>query len=355
MNIIFLIAIAIIFQTVIFTSLVHRDLVEKSLPEAGSSSPFQDPTLVQNAESEISSPSKIRNNGAVLVIASVPLEEKQVVALWTELECFTGSASHVVISTAYWAKPTMDLLLARVRKKIPRFASGQVTIEAHFYDNERYDVGLWCDALQGLKEGYDNFALLNDSIFALREFNGVLDTLQSNKSLSMTSLTYNVDKENRTWLESVFRGFDGEGLSVFMNHSCVPQTHQSFCKNLHRKNKAKQKTVQRLRKRCITTYHEVSMAWQFPRPQEQVLGLYNGTVPEDMKSDETSRFPTWVVHAPYWKEILVGKNDFPAAKVNQESMIATTEDPRLKKCTRFLNRSLMDEIDFSVGKRSITY
>jgi len=345
--------IAIVFQSVIFVSFVHKNLVEKSLPEHGSSLRFQNSESQHDFATEVSHQTTRENNHDVLVIASVPIEERHVVALWTELECFVGSASHVVITTTYWARPIIDQLLVRVRNDIPRFSSGEVTIEVFFYDNERYDVGLWCDALQGLRDRYQNFVLLNDSVFALREFDGVLHTLRSN-NLSMTSLTFNVDKENRTWLESVFRAFNGHSLSVFMNHSCVPQTHESFCKNVHRKSKRKQKTVQRLRKRCITDYHEVAMAWEFTRP-EQVAGLFNGTVPEDMKSKGTSDFPTWVVNAKYWREVLIKENDFPAAKVNQQAMIASIDDPLLDKCTRFLDRSFIDEIDLSRGERSIKY
>mmetsp|Transcript_12762 Transcript_12762/g.25556 ORF Transcript_12762/g.25556 Transcript_12762/m.25556 type:complete len:392 (-) Transcript_12762:155-1330(-) len=350
-----LLAITAIFQSVIFVACIHKRYVEEQRLLGDDSLPKpQNSILHQKTAVGRSYQGKGKYNDAVLIIASVPIDEKHVVALWTELECFVGSTSRVVISTAYWAKPMMDRLLVDVRRNIPRFASGQVTIEAHFYDNERYDVGLWCDALQGLKDKYENFALLNDSIFALREFDGILDTLRS-KNVSMTSLNHNVDKENRTWHESVFRGFNGDGLSVFMNHSCVPRTHESFCKNLTRKSPRKAKTVQRKRKRCITKYHEVAMSWEFPRPEQQVIGLYNGTVPEHMRSEETSIFPTWVLNIPYWREDLLEEQDFPAAKVNQERMIATTNDPLLDKCTRFLDRSLIDEIDFSKRELSLKY
>ena len=359
-----LLIIAVIFQSVVFTSYVLKKILEENLPQRSlsNSQPF---ILHQNAtikksnngrSSSIHNTSKglRKSNDAVMIIAAMPLDERLLVALWTELECFVGSVDHVVISSAYWAKPIIDRLLIDVRKNIPHFASGQVTIESKFYDNQRYDVGLWCDALQGMKERYDDFVLLNDSIFALREFSEILDTLRS-KSLDFVSLTENQDEKNRTWLESVFRAFNDDGLSVFMKHSCVPAEHKSFCKTLTRKNKRKATTVQRKRKRCIIEYHEVAMAWQFPRPEQQVKGLYPGTVPEHMKSEETSKFPTWVLHAPFWKEVLLKKYDFPAAKVNQESMIATTDDPLLDKCTHFLDRSLLGEIDFSQAKRSIEY
>lgn len=83
------------------------------------------------------------HNDAVLVIAAVPIDERHIVSLWTALECFVvGSANHVVISSPYWARPIMNPLLQEVRKSIPHFASGDVQIEARFFENERYDVGL---------------------------------------------------------------------------------------------------------------------------------------------------------------------------------------------------------------------
>ena len=309
-----------------------------------------------------------------MVIAAMPTDERHIVSLWTELECFVGSISHVVISSAYWARPIIERLLIEARTSIPHFATGKVTIEARFFDNKRYDVGLWCDGLQGLysqSSKYDFFLLLNDSIFALREFNGILEDLKSHKDRSMNSLNYNNFSSGGYWYESVFRGFDANGLSIFRNHSCVPQTHEYFCP---KENKVRRK------KHCLVEHHEIGLARQFPQQQQEqaqhiTKGLYSGMVPEHLKPPEQKgnvviwvahfrywkeillkqeNFPAAKVNLRYWKEILLKHENFPAAKVNQLQMKATTSDLLLKNCTRYLNRTVLNDIDFGPAERTLT-
>lgn len=74
-----------------------------------------------------------------------------------------------------------------------------------------------------------------------------------------------------------------------------------------------------------------------------------------MKSENINAFPTWVVNAPYGKEVLLKEYNFPAAKVNQETMLKTIDDPLLDKRTRYLDRSLFSEIGFMLAKRAIKY
>ena len=84
---------------------------------------------------------------AAVILAALPVDERHVIALWSELECFVGSANHLVLSSAYWARPIIDRVVLEARRKIPKFVSGNTTIEAKYFDNERYDIGLWCDGL----------------------------------------------------------------------------------------------------------------------------------------------------------------------------------------------------------------
>jgi len=277
---------------------------------------------------------------AIMVIAALPFDKRHVVSLWSELECFVGSASHVVISSAYWAMPIIESILLEARKNIPKFAN--IKIEARYFDNQRYDVGLWCDALQGLysynKYGY--FMILNDSIFALREFDGILDALRSPNNFSFVSLNGNEnDKRAPFWLESVFRGFDELGLSIFLKNSCVPQDDESFCRN----------KIPVKRKRCIVEHHEIDLVGQFP-DDANATGLYNGKVPDHMSK---GRFPTWTGNVPYWREVLVKKQQFPAAKVKEFQMIASIEDPIISNCTRYLNRTFVDVIAFTYNSASL--
>mmetsp|Transcript_25525 Transcript_25525/g.53784 ORF Transcript_25525/g.53784 Transcript_25525/m.53784 type:complete len:499 (-) Transcript_25525:445-1941(-) len=126
----------------------------------------------------------------VLVIASVPIDRRHAMALWSELECFASSFDHVVISTAYWSKTVVARIVEEARLTIPHFQSNNsnsnnnsnnnarvVTIEFVTYDNKKYDAGLWCDALMGIRHRYEQFALVNDSIFALKQYHNITDAL----------------------------------------------------------------------------------------------------------------------------------------------------------------------------------
>eukprot|EP00536_Pseudo-nitzschia_multiseries_P011457 jgi/Psemu1/259839/estExt_Genewise1Plus.C_3910034 len=292
----------------------------------------------------------------ILVIAHVPVDSRHVIALWTELECFSASFDHVMITTAYWAKSIVKQIVKEAKRTIPHFKSGRVAIEVSSYDNRKYDVGLWCDALMGIKGRYRKFALLNDSIFALDQFDGMLKPIGTIKAtenkndipvpISMTSLNYHDNTaELDNWVESVFRGFDSYGVDVFMEHSCVPDSHGSFCNS--QLNKAK-------KKRCITEYHELEMAWQFPFPERQVQGLFPGTVPEVFQKVVNNPFPTWVCNAHFWKNVLLPKG-FPAAKANCEPMLGEVSDPILDTCTTFLDRSILCDMDFSNAEIAIKY
>jgi hypothetical protein len=307
---------------------------------------LNEPQLKLGHDMQVGQPEDLiakNTRSSALVLASVPWDERHLVAAWSQLECLSQHVNLVVIAAPRWGRPIVHRLIDQVKREIPHFAGQRhVSIAATFSVNDRYDVGLWCDALEeeGLQEQFDDVILLNDSIFAIREFNGVLETLQRN-NLSMTSLNH-AHNEDGTWLESVYRAFSRTGLRQFMNHSCVPKDHPSFCRNA--KNGRK-------KKRCITTHHEVGMARQFP--SKQVAGLFQSEVPEYMR--KRNDFPTWVLHVPYWRQVLVKQMNFPAAKVNVEEMIPSTGDPMLQNCTQFLDGSWLQGFDFSVARRTINY
>jgi hypothetical protein len=117
-----------------------------------------------------------------LVISAVPRDKTHILSLWSELECFTINLDHVVISAPEWGRPFIEKVIDMAKQYIPHFLKAQVTIEPRFYVNNRYDVGLWCDALETLrKDGqdkvFDEFGLINDSVYALRPFSGVFDNI----------------------------------------------------------------------------------------------------------------------------------------------------------------------------------
>lgn len=365
---------------------------------------------------------KKKSRNAVMVIAAAPLDKRHVTALWSELDCFTRDKDirKVLVSAPLWSEPIIRRIIQEAKEKLPHFGGGGgtgggpsatiiinstvVELDAQFFRNDRYDVGLWCDGLQSLKkknnnnsEGEykynyndddDDVILLNDSLFALRPFTGILDALRgrynnngnnnynSNSSSNnfknndsaqpkrMTSLSYSLTDPGGMWLESVYRAFDPRGLEVFMDHSCRHDaTHEIFCPNI---------IDSREKKRCIINNHEIAIARLFTSnpnrsgddeidsmqmQSEQIIqGLFPSDVPKELWKPGQS-YGTWTMHVDYWKSTLVEKMNFPAAKVSKRNMIRTMKDPLIQECTAKFNRSIFEEesdiFDFSAGVRTI--
>jgi len=276
----------------------------------------------------------------VLVIAAAPRNQKHLVALWSSLECFTLDIDHVVVSAPTWGKSIIERLLYKAMTSIPRFASGEVSLDGTFSINDRYDVGLWCDALTYMKsstsnnEGlssYDEIGLLNDSVFALQAYTSILSSLQE-RNVSMTSLSYSLTHPNgygpeHYWLESVWRGFDKTGIQIFMDYSCRPANDPLFCPKSFWG-----------RKGCIVENFERAMSRQFPK--EKSYGLFASDVPKDMLSWRQN-FHSWVRHQSYWEKLVTEQN-FPVSKVNWNGMIDSIDDLRLQTCTKFLSNNSDD-------------
>ena len=300
-------------------------------------------TVVSNSSTNTNS----RRRRRVLIISAAPRTKKHLIALWSSLECFTLDVDHVVVSAPTWSKPILERFLSKVMTSIPRFSSGEVSLDGLVSKNDRYDVGLWCDALsymdgelissssslnnddddeiEGLSS-YDEIGLINDSVFALREYTSILDSIHE-RNVSMTSLSYSLIHPNgygpeHYWLESVWRGFSKEGIKTFIDYSCRPKaTDPLYCP-----------TKMWGRKGCIVENFERQMSRQFPK--EKTYGIFPSDVPKNMLS-WTNTFHSWVRHPPYWNK-LVKEQNFPVSKVNWKGMIDSINDSRLKTCTKFL-------------------
>jgi hypothetical protein len=364
-----------------------------------------------NDNNEQQQSSNARN--AVMVLASVPLDKRHVTALWSELDCFTRhkNLKKVLISAPIWSKSIILRIVDEVKLKIPQFMVNNtnnnttfIEIEANFFRNDHYDVGLWCDGLQSLginsiknnnnnnnnNNNYDDVILLNDSLFALRPFTSILDALRDNNdsnnnnnnnsakqqnNIHMTSLSYSLTDPDGIWLESVFRGFDSYGIQKYMNHSCQRSQSQSQDNNNNNNDPATFSCFnipdQLEKKRCIVKNYEIHIARLFANNtntntnnktntnvinNEHVKGLYLSDVPKDMwKLNMT--YMTWTRHVEYWKDILVNKYNFPAAKVSKRNMIRTIKDPLIQQCTSKLNINIFDIesniFNFSIGVRTV--
>ena len=292
--------------------------------------------------------SERRNNA--LIISVAPRRAKHVVALWSELECFTTDVDYVILSGPTWSQPILETVVEMAKTSIPRFSSSSSsTVQLKFQTsiNDRYDVGLWCDALDWMESNGDlqhmqQISLLNDSVFALREYSSILSALQTNNA-SMTSLSYSFIRPEATgpehfWVESVWRGFDRNGIQTFRDYSCRPADDPMFCARRWWGKKG-----------CIVENFERNMVRQFPR--DKVVGLYPSDVPKHMLTRK-HHFNTWVRHPPYWQK-LVEEEGFPVSKVNWPEMIGSVDDDRLKTCTRMIDRHAIDSMDFSAAVKAI--
>jgi hypothetical protein len=280
-----------------------------------------------------------------LIISVAPRTIKHVVALWTELECFTLDVDYVILSGPVWSEPILRQIVDMAKKSIPQLASTPLTFRV--FVNDRYDVGLWCDALEWMERSGDlakmhQVELLNDSVFALRKYSAILNALQEYNA-SMTSLSYSWNRPEGSgpdmfWVESIWRGFDRAGVQTFKDYSCRPATDPMFCS---RKWWGK--------KGCIVENFERNMAREFP--PDKVVGLFPSDVPHDMITPKQS-FPNWVRHSPYWQK-LVEEEKFPVSKVNWPEMIGSIDDYQLQVCTEYLDWSLLDTLDFSAAVKAI--
>ncbi|KAL3921366.1 MAG: hypothetical protein SGILL_002785 [Bacillariaceae sp.] len=214
----------------------------------------------------------------LLIIAAVPKDARHAATLWTELECFTTNVDKVIVSAPGRSHEIVEEMLQLARQTIPHFVDGEVELQARYYKNDRYDVGLWCDALQAMpRDDVEEFGLLNDSVFAMRPDSTVFESLQANNQ-SLTSLGYSYSAKffreygpEHYWVESIFRGMDVAGLQTFMNHSCVPASHPYFC--------SKDPSDAR-RKACIVNNFEHDLASQYPR--HKVGGVFLADAPSEL-------------------------------------------------------------------------
>lgn len=294
------------------------------------------------------------NKKRLLIIAAVPRDETHLLTLWSELECFAESVDHVLISAPMWGQVYIEHIILLAKKYIPHFINGKVTMEGKYFVNNRYDVGLWCDAYESLDSygTYDEYGLINDSVYALRKFSAVFDNLE-HKNVSLSSLSHsysakwNIDfGPQYYWVESVYRAFDRNGIQIFNDHSCVPEDNPKFCPE-EENNKA-----------CIINNFEHDLANEYAC--DKVAGVYpadsvGALVPEDM------RVATWIKNIGYWR-MLVDHMGFPVAKANEREQVAiqsTLEEkilswqnnPLLKTCTSHI----MDRLDELFNKDLPTF
>ena len=301
--------------------------------------------------------------GALMIIAAYPSSAVRLEATWSQLECFAPHFDRVVISAPVESRSIIERLLAAVDERLP--SVGQKAT-ARYYVNDRYDAGLWCDAL--LKEGYlrpngghnqlswarlvrqyvggtsayDRFLLINDSMMAVEHTNMFLEALAA-KNASLVSLNYwgdkaagyrNVTDRKKYWLESPLRAFDLAGVQVYADKICaLPTIHwRQHCKHMWTTMYGSGNEFRK--KRCIVEHTEMTVVDHYNL--EKVHGLFPGHDGERHWNDQMGleELGQWGKNYTYWTHLR--KEGFPALKNSDPEAFeqARRERPRdVKRCT----------------------
>jgi len=343
-----------------------RTTLEKSISE-------EDKVEEENKKSK-------ERRSAAYFIAVNPTTDMRFMALWSQLECFTPpeKIQTIVIVAPDWSRKEgyLENFMQTARDRIPHLKDVKLVIK--YYVNDRYDVGLWCDAAQdkldvenddasSIFDLHDDFILTNDSIMATKaNYSDILDTLRG-ENLNMTSLNYSFlsdknehslfshrwifSRSDKMWLESAFRGFNHDGMKTFLNNVCVSPDHPYFCPSLRNRGQ---------RKRCLVESMEIRIGGLYP--EEKVKGLFPADAPpaattitatssrkyryHSRNNKEEEEGKMWHSNYKFWEFLFETKN-FPVIKVSSNVLM---DGAKMRKkeifptCTKFLEDSFLDPI-----------
>ena len=296
---------------------------------------------------------------AAMVIAVYPFDWTRVSSLWSQLECFSTNVDTIIVASPRRGRPILDVVIETAKKAIP-VLNGK-SIQTSYFLNDRYDVGLWCDALlekspdfnasllNEMDSPFDSFLLINDSLWAMEHSSELLDSLRQNRSLAMVSLNFNDCSEefcasHGFWLESVMRAFSRTGVRKFLTQKCVPSDHAHYCVDEPRI----------ARKNCIVQNFEKDVVNLFS--PGTVCGLYPGTVPTRFFPDGKPVYEfgksTWVGNLKFW-QYLRKELKFPAAKSSHPDILEQIKILRpqdLQTCTKYINELIVMNLTFPRNK-----
>jgi len=111
-----------------------------------------------------------------LIIATVPRDEDHARALWSHLECLTERIDRVLVAApdVDWSRNIVEAIVQDFMLAAAINQRSVPIIETVYFDNNRYDVGLWCDALATVPKNQATF-LVNDSAFSRINFNNLTE------------------------------------------------------------------------------------------------------------------------------------------------------------------------------------
>lgn len=113
-----------------------------------------------------------------LIIATVPRDKDHARALWSHLECLTERIDRVLVAApdVDWSRNIVEAIVQDFMLAAAINQRSVPIIETAYFDNNRYDVGLWCDALATVPKNQATF-LVNDSAFSRINFNNLTERI----------------------------------------------------------------------------------------------------------------------------------------------------------------------------------
>ena len=278
----------------------------------------------------------LKRSRNVMIIATYPNSADRLAAIWSQIQCLSHDFK-IVISAPIGFENEIRNFVEQVSSVDSRI------IDTFFFENKRYDYGLWCDALTegglikpnetskqssgvtflGGESAFDHFMLINDSILSLEKSNLLLDSLLK-QNASLVSLNYWGNKtsgEKKYWLESALRIFNKEGIQTYVDHICSlpPIKWRKACPQLRgfsMSNKDKNK-------RCIVLLSEIRVVDHFQL--DKVYGIFKGY---------NSKYKMWARDFEFWK-YLRHEMGFPFAKISTNIWpeIQKTHKEEVGRCT----------------------
>lgn len=313
----------------------------------------------------------------VLIIATVPYNKDHATALWTALECVADGIDRIVLSApdAPWSRNVVAALVNEFELRNNSTAAGRGRLEVAYYTNDRYDAGLWCDALShhlgfdGVRytiekdqasssinnnssdRNNNNTAsattaaaapparpraifLINDSVIALRRYRDLTDkilkfsklerqniTSHRQANLKLVSLNGRLETPaRRKWyyVESVYRGLTPEAVSAFYDYTCADM------RDCFRYAEVPEKQMMK----CIVNHYEIGVAGAFK--DDEIDAMFPSKLRTEYDVNDVSKFveqngsidpnELWIRGRRFW-QYLWTEHNFPFRKLKGKANV----------------------------------
>jgi hypothetical protein len=80
-----------------------------------------------------------------MIIATYPSTEVRLNAIYSHLKCLSEGVDKIIVSAPDWSHDVMSNFSMHIQSRLSHEIYKKITFQ--FYINDRYDAGLWCDAL----------------------------------------------------------------------------------------------------------------------------------------------------------------------------------------------------------------